>query len=41
MEVMNDAGLTHEALAKASNDYQEVDTMIDEKTMRWLELQEK
>jgi ATP-binding cassette subfamily F protein uup len=41
VELMNDTSQSHDALAKASVDYQKIDETIDLKTLRWLELQEK
>jgi ATP-binding cassette subfamily F protein uup len=40
VERMNDTSLSHDELAKAAIDYQKTEEKIDEKTMRWLELQE-
>ena len=40
IERMNDTTLSHDELAKAAIDYQKTEEKIDEKTMRWLELQE-
>jgi len=34
------SGLEHEALQRASDEFRSIETQIDEKTMRWLELQE-
>ena len=37
---MNSGELTHDKLMECSNRYQQVSDLLDEKTMRWLELSE-
>jgi ATP-binding cassette subfamily F protein uup len=39
LEKMN-SGLSHEEMVKCSKDFEQVEVQLDEKSLRWLELQE-